>query len=72
MSNFRPFGSRLVLGPFFGSKGVCYVRQLKVHVILGQFSVLSVLLSLLSLTFVLGSDIKKNANGALQSGFHVF
>jgi len=32
---------------------------LKVHVILGQFSVLNVLLSLLSLTFVLGSDIKK-------------
>jgi len=44
----------------FGSKGVCYVRQLKVHVILGKFSVLGVfLLSLLSLfTFVLGSDIK--------------
>jgi hypothetical protein len=43
-------------------KGVCYVRQLKVRVILGQFSVLSVfLLSLLSLAFVLGSDIKKNA-----------
>jgi hypothetical protein len=41
-------------------KGVCYVCQLKVRVILGQFSVLSVfLLSLLSLAFVLGSDIKK-------------
>jgi hypothetical protein len=47
-------------GSFFGSKGVCYVRQLKVHVIFCQFSVLSVfLLSLLSLAFVLGSDIKK-------------
>jgi hypothetical protein len=34
---------------------------LKVHVILGQFSVLSVFfLSLLSLAFILGSDIKKS------------
>jgi hypothetical protein len=42
---------------------VCYVRQLKVYVMFGQFSVLNVfLLSLLSLAFFLGSDIKKNAN----------
>ena len=60
ISNFRPFGSRLVQGPFFGSKGVCYVHQLKVLVILGQFLVLSVfLLSLLSLAFVLSSNKKK-------------
>ena len=39
---------------------VCYVRQLKVYVIFGQFSVLNVfLLSLLSLAFFLGFDIKK-------------
>jgi len=45
---------------FFGFKEVCYVHRLKVHVILGQYSVLSVfLLSLLSLDFILSSDIKK-------------
>jgi len=39
---------------------------------LGQFSVLNVfLLSLLSLAFVLGSDIKKNVKGVLQLGFQV-
>jgi hypothetical protein len=39
----------------------------------GLVLVLSVfLLSLLSLAFVLGSDIKKNAKRVLQSGFHVF
>jgi hypothetical protein len=72
---FQTIWKSFGLGFFFGSKGVCYVRQLKVHVILGQFSVLSVfLLSLLSLlAFVLGSVIKKkNAKGVLQSGFHVF
>jgi len=41
-----------------GSKGVCYIRQLKVYVIFGRFSILSVfLLSLLSLVFILGYDI---------------
>jgi hypothetical protein len=46
---------------------------LKVQVILSQFLVLSVfLLSLLSLPFILGSNIKKNAKGVLKSGFHVF
>jgi hypothetical protein len=61
-------------GPFFRSKGVCYVHQLKAYVILGQFSVLSVfLLSLLSLAFVLSSDVKKKkTKGVLLSGFHVF
>jgi hypothetical protein len=54
------------------SKVVYYVHQLKIHVILGQFSVLNVfLLSLLSLAFVLGSDIKKNVKGVLQLGFQV-
>jgi hypothetical protein len=58
----------------FGSKEVCYARQLKVHIILAQFSVLCVFLfSFLSLlAFILGSDIKKNAKGVLQSGFHAF
>jgi septal ring factor EnvC (AmiA/AmiB activator) len=44
----------------FGPKEVCYVRQLKVHVILGQFSILNFFsLSLLSLAFILGFNIKK-------------
>jgi septal ring factor EnvC (AmiA/AmiB activator) len=57
----------------FGPKEVCYVRQLKVHVILGQFSVLNFfLLSLLSLAFVLGFDIKKTQREYCNQDFMNF
>ena len=55
---FKTIWKSFGLGSYLGSKGVYYIRQLKVYVIFGRFSILSVfLLSLLSLVFILGYDI---------------